>query len=573
MVNTSIKTASAQLTVSEFGGIDSNGRVDSGTAKMRNFRILADGSLEKRCGYRSEYSLNGPIRGVWEGTMDRTSYLFIVGGSTVYRKGPNDSLPVAVYYLSTDMAPVSFLYYRDQLYLFDGASLVIYRPALRTFIVAEGYTPLYGSYWHPTAMGEVNEPLNLIQNRIRIHYLNTVASTVFRLPFSVKRIDRLLINGVTVSNFSFTEGSSSFTIPTEQTVHREVEVAVTLDSAYDQRPTVLKSCHAALYSDPYRETAFLFGSIPYLAHCSGKVTDGMVAESARFYINSDPLYFPEGKSFAVGSTQHPITEIRQYNDQMLIFNNRSIWTVRYPSSVSDEPEISLLHTGLGCSSTRGTTACNDGIATVHMAGISLFRSPPNQPNNLIITSISEPVLQDMDWDFFKTLQLYVNRRENQLMAFNPKDPQHRVWIYDLTHERWFCYDSIPANRFFELEHQLSFSTDNGMIGCFDEGQEYDGTQRITAYYQSHYLESLIPDGFKRALRVSLCADTGSAPLTLDLETESAKKSFVLNGLGGKAPDLFCRRAAMGRFRFLRYRIHSDSVERCRIHFITVAAGN
>ena len=573
MAHTDIKASSGQLTVSGFGGLDCTARFHTGAAKMRNFRILSDGSLEKRCGYRSVYALKGPVRGVWEGTMGGDSYLFAVGSSTVYRQAPEDGTLVAIYHLSTDTDPVTFLFYRDQLYLFDGASVLIYRPALRTFTVAEGYTPLYGKGWHPTSMGDVNEPLNMIQNRIRIHYLNTSASTVFRLPFTAKRIDRLLINGNTVSNFGFSAGSASFTIPTEQTVHREVEVAVTLDDAFDRRSATLRNSYATLYTDPYRESVMIFGGVPYLAHHTRKVTDSMVAADARFYINSDPLYFPEGCTFAVGSAQQPITEIRQYNSQALIFNDRSIWAVRYPSPESDEPEISLLHTGTGCSSCRGTAACNDQIVTVHIGGITLMRSPPNQPNTILTTQISEPILRDMEWDFFKRAKLYNDRSSNQLLVFDPSDAEHRIWVYDMTHERWFCYDSIPANRFFELNGVTAFSTNDGRVCIFDETQEYDEGDYIAAYYQSHYLEPLATDDFNRTLQVALCADTSCAPLTLELETENTKKSFTLHGIGSNAPELFRFRASMGRFRFLRYRIISDAVERCRVHFITFSANN
>ena len=53
-----------------FGGIRSIARIsDSCASEMTNFRILPDGSLEKRCGYGTVIQSTGAIRGYWEGNL------------------------------------------------------------------------------------------------------------------------------------------------------------------------------------------------------------------------------------------------------------------------------------------------------------------------------------------------------------------------------------------------------------------------------------------------------------------------------------------------------------------------
>ena len=61
------RRATVNKRVTEFGGIRSIARIsDSGSSDMKNFRILPDGSLEKRCGFETVILGTKPIRGYWE---------------------------------------------------------------------------------------------------------------------------------------------------------------------------------------------------------------------------------------------------------------------------------------------------------------------------------------------------------------------------------------------------------------------------------------------------------------------------------------------------------------------------
>ncbi|MBE6634103.1 MAG: hypothetical protein E7620_07170 [Ruminococcaceae bacterium] len=573
--------AAEQLRISRFGGLKQASVVaDRGASMMRNFRILEDGSLEKRCGYRVLHNLNAPIRGVWEGTLNGETLTFAVGGNTVYRKRADQSSMTAVYQLTTNSGRVTFFMYRNRLYLLDGVSALIYRPALGSFSVAEGYTPLYGRNWHPTSMGKVNEPVNLLQNRVRIHYLNTAGSTVFQLPFTAKQIDRLYLDDKAVTSYSFTPDTSTFTISSVDSAVRSVEVSFVRSDAFDQRDQVLSNSTAALYTDPIRETVLIYGSSPYTVYCSRRVTDEMLAESARIYTGSDPLYLPEDNTFAVGSPTHPITCVCQFHKQALIMNQQSVWALRYsepteadPDPSDNDPRIYLLSSGIGCSAREGALVCGNRLATVQLGEIYLMNSPVNDPSFCTFQQITQD-LQDSPGEVFtKSSLLYYRERADQLWWFDPAAPNGVIRIYDKKNEVWFTYDGIPANNFFELDGELCFSTDSGGIYLFDETEEYDNGKRITAVYQSHYLEPSHPELLKRCMRVCLGATVGAGELTLELDTDRGSFPLILPGACDSTPDLFDRRVSVGKFRFLRYRIISQSVERCRIHFLSFSANH
>lgn len=581
MATLNSRKAAEHLTVSRFCGLKQASAVsDQGASMMRNFRILEDGSLEKRCGYRVLHNLTAPIRGVWEGTLNGETLFFAVGGNTVYRKSADETLPRSIYRLTTNSGRVTFFVFRNRLYLLDGVSALIYLPAMESFSVSEGYTPLYGKNWHPTSMGKVNEPVNLLQNRVRIHYLNTASSTVFQLPFTAKQIDRVYLDGKAVTAYGFTPETSTFSIESTQATARSVEVAFVRSDAFDQRNTVLSGCTAALYTDPLHETVLVYGSSPYTVYCSRRVTDDMLSECARFYTATDPFYLPQDNTFAVGSPTQPITCVCQYHKQALVFNRQSVWAIHYPApsdedpdASNDDPDIYLLSSGIGCSSRGGVLPCGNNLATVHLGEIYLMSNQVNDPSFCTFQQITQD-LQDTSQDSFSANSLlYYRERSDQLWWFDPTRPNGVIRIYDKRNAIWFTYDGIPANDFFELNGELCFSTDSGSIYLFDETEEYDNGNRITAIYQSHYLEPRRPELPKRSLQVCLGASVGAGELALELDTDRGHYPLSLGGTCDLTPDLFNRRVTLGKFRFLRYRIVSQSVERCRIHFLSILANN
>ena len=57
-------------------------------AKLENFRVLSDYSLEKRCGTKLLHTFAGKIRGGCSANIGGTESIFVVAGSTLYRISP-----------------------------------------------------------------------------------------------------------------------------------------------------------------------------------------------------------------------------------------------------------------------------------------------------------------------------------------------------------------------------------------------------------------------------------------------------------------------------------------------------
>lgn len=558
-----------------FGGIrDHSGLTMDGAYDMRNFRILSDGTLEKRCGFFKRYGVSGSVRGIWQGAVSGRSYLFVVADSQVYRKGPSDDSLQAIYVLPTSSGTVNFICYRENLYLLDGKTILIFRSSTDNFTVAEGYTPLYGRNWHPTQLGEIHEPLNLIQNKIRIHYLNTVASSVFYLPFTTNEIHSLRIDGEATTLYSFTPGTSTFTIPTTLAKVSSVEVTCVPDPVFSQRNQVLRTAGAAVYRTPHRETLMCFGGANgYSVYRSVPVTDEMMDGCMMTVATADPLYIPQDSVFAVGSTAHPVRALCQRGEQMMVFNDEGVWAIQYPDENSDDAEIIPIPSGSGCTSQNGAVPCGESIVTVSADGIMQLGFAANSFDRCTQEVISDPIRNRLDHDFLSRAVLFLDTSRNELWVRDPRDEEGTVWIYALERKLWVRFDGIHANRFFSYRGLVGFSTDDGEICFFDEAMDTDGGEVFSADYQSHYLglsNLVIP---KRTMEFSLAAYTDGGSLTAFLKTERTQKSFVLTADKSDTPTFFRRRLSQGRFRFLQFRLTAVGAARCRIYSFALAANN
>ncbi len=561
------------LRLHRFGGIKSRERLSAdGASDMRNFRLLEDGSLQKRGGTLTRHTLPSVLRGSWEGEIEGEHCFFAVAGDTVYRQGSGENELLPIYYLPTSEGDVSFAFYLDRLYLMDGASMTCYLTHTGTFHTSEGYTPLYGENWHPTEMGEVKEPLNLAQNRIRIHYFNATGTTVFRLPFTAKSLDRVRVNGNYIYNYSFTPYSSTFQLP-EGVAGSSVDIGVTLDEIFDRRPAFLRARIACVYKDPYHETLLTFGGSPgYTVYRSARVSGASMAASTAFYGNTDEIYIPQNGSFAVGSVQAPITALVQCGEQALVFNRRAIWAIRHTDRNTDEMQLYLLRSGIGCSAPRGAIPCGEEVAVIREDGLFLLNFPASDPDDCRIVPISEDVQGSFTDRLKRSAKLCYRPNENELWVTDPADQSGSIWVYHTQRKHWVRYDGLPVSSFFTLGGQTALAMQNGELRIYDDDLTDDSGVTVSAFYRSHFLLFDEPEGFKRSLRVCLCTDLSENVITLRLESEKESRSFRFDHTNVRAaPAFFDRRAALGRFRTLRFELTAAGWDMCRCHYLSLCA--
>ena len=562
--------ASEKITVTEFGGIRRTSALTGGYASdMRNFRISSDGSLEKRTGTRALYNLGQPIRGLWQGSISNEDFLIVIAGTAVYIKWPGQNTLSLRKYLGSSSGNVSFFILHKNLYLLDGDNLYRFSPTSRTFFLAYGYSPLYGDNWNPTRMGEVNEPINTLSKKIRIRYNNSVGATVFNLPFAPERIERVMVDGAIVTPNPYVEGSTSFSIP-QQYAHGTLTVCLTLSGAQIHRERATSFTESLLFADADRSTVLLYGGTEgqMLAY-SAPVSEESYLENNYFQgANEEPIYFPLENMFSPADPAHPIHAVFRDRNRAIALNDRFAWALEF----SGDRLVSYpLEGGVGCSSPGGWTLCGDRPVTIHTGGIFRLRFPSGESDVCIPESLSQEIIELLPSSIFQNGILAWFPGRGELWMRDPTETDEGlVWVYKQEKKEWYCFDNLYITKFFEMEGTIGFGTADGNILLPDETSYADNGEPVTAVYRSQYLAFALPENYKRALRTTVCADTGGQQLTMLTQTDSRSYSCLVTGNAGE-PQFFEYGTNIGRFRFARFVLRISGSSAARIYRLSMLA--
>ena len=242
------KNLFAKLYAGEFGGIDRRACLGEANVAedIKNFRILPDGSLEKRCGYSRVLSLPDSIRAVWSGNVDVEVSLFLLAGDTVYLADPNAGEPYAVLTVSTMAGSACFFQVEGRLYLIDGQD--VYSVSRGGGALVEGYVPLYGRDWLHTG-GLVYEPVNQLSEYIRITYLlsESSASSV-TTGIAAQSVISLTIDGVPKTS-GYSLNGKTLNLGTTCPLGSVIEVCLKIGGGYGERGELSACSGAAVWRE------------------------------------------------------------------------------------------------------------------------------------------------------------------------------------------------------------------------------------------------------------------------------------------------------------------------------------
>lgn len=555
--------AVAKAVLSAFPGLGSGHSPNASCAQeVRNFRILADGSLEKRAGWRVKHALPDTVRAFWKGTLDGEEITLAVCGEVVYRILEGGStLPSGL--LVSNSGRVRIFRFSDRLYLQDGNGLYVWRASSSSFEAVEPYAPLYGYNWHPTAYGEVLEEINLLSPRLRVHYFNSTATEVFRLPFSASRIDAIRMDGIKPDSYSLSSDGVTFTVAGASTA-TAIEVAFTRKYPSSLLPVAESAKESFVDRTVGKETLYLFGaSQGYRLFVSSPVSESMQNSCASFYPNTDPLYFREEDLLNLGSTDSPITAMCRQYDRVLAFHKGGAWSLLWDKEEEKLDALPLLG-GIGCMNADSLAVLENDLLVFGAGGLFRLHSPASRPDDFSVTRLSAEIEEHLKPSRMQDVLLQVLPAEGEIRIRDTADTEGLLWVRSTDEARWYCYDNIHASLLLSADHIPAFAKGSS-ICIFDDTLSTDDGSPIRAIYRSGYLDLSSPETVKRALRATLCACTQGDSVDLLLETEQVSSAFLLQGRQSLSPEVFDLRVPTGRFRFLRFHLSTSGLQRSRFY--------
>lgn len=539
-----------------------------GAANMRNFRILSDGSLQKRGGRTTLIAFSDELRGFWEGSLEGVRKCFGVAGARIFELFPEEGKKTLIGYTLGTEKEVGFFLYDGRLYLQDGQEITLYQSSTNTFENITPYIPQLGVNWHPTQGGDLLEAPNLLANRMRVGYYNSTGTDTFILPFYATTVDTVRVNNVE-ADFNFTENSNKVVLTEAAATGATVEIAfcATVDSALQEQ---LHQCNRSfLFRNETQEMLLLYGaSQGYRVFCSTPVTSEMLAYSRVFDTNSTALYITAQTALLLGDSDHPVTSMCRNHDRVLAMTDDMGYTVLFDDS-GKAACYPVLH-GIGATSYRGLLRLENRLLCIDGSGVSRLSSTVGHPDDFTVERYPIECSSVFGTDFFRGASGYFDRTHGELWLWQPSDSAGRVLVYRPDTEQSYAFDCMTAVWFADTSYGVILFGERNMQRMDDSLHQDDGSA-ITAYYQSGYLTFSHPEERKRALSLSVdVLFSYDSSLFVSLETERNSATELFSG-NGNTPLHFDRRIPLGRFRFLRFRLTHYTNSGCRIPSLALYA--
>lgn len=448
-----------------FKGLDVSSPIGSGRlSRLRNFRLLSDGSVIKRSGFRYLASLDGEPRGKISYSDGGEDVILAAVGNQLVRvslgSGDIDSAEV----FSGSEGRVEFFELRGRLYIAEDGTFYRYTGGVSAE-PCQPYVPYYGKGWPVNSLftGEVNEPLSLLTPKVRISYKSDIEQ-VTRLPvgLNLKSVDAVFRNGVRVKDATFFIPSSDKTrVGCESFVgcsNAVIDVFVTVDVKCGG----VSGCDRVAVFDSFEDSrVFMYGGEEGgRFYVSPTISEENLILQTQVYGIADPVYFHEGGVFRFGGMDS-ISGMCRVFDRMVIFSNhRSLVT----SSLCDEVGASrhgvvvdVLSETTGCVSPNAFRMIGGATpVTVSRGGIYKWSMDSELEEEAVLTKISDRVSAYLGEDFLKNALVCYNHEGNELWFGSSTSETGEVLIYNCENGAWWLYDGIFADSFLETGMGIAF---------------------------------------------------------------------------------------------------------------------
>lgn len=546
-------------------------------AKLENFRVLSDYSLEKRCGTKLLHTFAGKIRGGCSANIGGTESIFVVAGSTLYRISPalisDASAENAVTSLGTIAGTFDASHgeYVD-LYMFAGSLFILGGGELSKYdgtsvSKVAGYVPLIRRRGSNTRPGALYERRNLLTKQVRVT-LNTVnTSSVFWLGKGIESVDKVLIDGVTITGWTWSATTYNTSLTFDRTFanndEEPLEVWYTLKD--DCRSRVTSCRHSAVYGGDTDSRVFLYGgnerSVIFPSEPSGAI-EGQVISGE---------YFPEGADITVADGNPAVSgAVRQFDRLAIFTEDGAFYTYPHDDGLVNEiPRFSFpilpLNSDVGATKAGGAVLLENEPYALDPTGLYKFKSTSVRDERLAVR-VEAPDHVGLTSDFIANCILFTDKLRGELWCCHGG----KIVIYNARLDCWYRFTGIDADGVFSAGADCFFK--GTKLYAFDDNLRTDLGTAYSALCESMPLDFGDPFERKTLCEVGISVSReGGAKTGLSVTSDTGGKvSFdftvpeetAANGETPKtlSPRIFTAHARLGRFRHIKVSVTSPAVD-------------
>lgn len=573
------KNAIGTLEMKGFEGIDRSSPIAAKKCEdMVNLRILSDGSIVKRDGFREIYDFSGPIRGILSIPTNEGFMAYVAVENYVYRYSSDTDVATRMLgTLSTKTGEASIFFFRGIVYIVDGVN--IYEIKDGAVEISEGYVPLLGKDWGNNFPGEIYEPLNILSSRARISYVVDDPPTTF-LPtlYEVSKVDAIYLNGEPLTSTQYTINSNFNTIDIKGlTPGDRIKAYVTFVRPESERQNLLSNTKGEVFGGINNSRLFLWGGKDKnRIYGSSLATDEGLADARAWYKDVGALYFPADNSFCVGDGKSEVTALSRHYDRLLIFTSDDVWMADSEIAFTNEIPILRINTDVGCSTVGGVAKCKNDPISIGRGRIFRWTSNTDTLEDCNAYSISEPIEELLDEEFFESVRVYTDKHCGEVLFSYKQGNKRGVWVYGVENGQWYRYEGISADMFFDAGDSVGF-VNGSKLSVFKKGSERDVSIRsvssyIRAFCVFYPTDFGRPERLKKIGEIFGVAELNGGVLKLTFANDSGITNEV-EFVGGDSDFLesFYKRYRTERFLRTKLKITFDSWFNQRIYSLTVTA--
>jgi len=557
-----------------FGGIDHNLAHSDGqhAENIINFRILKNGALQKRQGFRPFAEIAGTVRAISCNIVNGRFTTFILADNTVYTLDSDTGEVTRIGTVSTSEGKACFFIFREELFITDSNGL--YRRTEDGFTQVTGYVPLLGKNWPNNYTGDIYEPRNILNNHARISYTVSDRPSVFLCAGApIRSVEAVYLNGFKVdpNNYSVDDGFNTVDVKGLEAGDK-VDVYLTYKNGYDDLyDRLCSSTDSAILGGIGNSKIFLCGNDSGTVFHSTPVSSEAVAVSRKHYPLSDELYFPVDSEADVGNGINATQAIIRYHDKILIFTEGDVWMVSPTSDDSNGSEATGINAGIGCPSKHGAALCENDPVSIGHHSIWLWSGAAGSEKNCKAKNISAQIDSELEENKLKGCGIFYDKTKNELWLYSKTEPL--TWVYNLSVNAWYKFTGFRADEMFEINGKVAFLCDN-VIYIFDDSltHDIDADENIHSI-EALYLSSIIDFGdteYKNLASITLRGDLFGDTLTLEFITDNGNRiGCYLNDSKNSEHSIISKRMSSGRFKYGRLSLSSVGDSRQLIHGLTL----
>lgn len=501
---------------------------DESISLIENFRITDDKSLKKRCGFKLSCEAPSTISQAFRCAADGKEFFYLITESVILKYTPSDNAFTKI----ADMPDCSSAYFFEHLgsnYLCTDAGM---------YLITNGglaepdlYIPLYGKDWPSSYPAEINEPVNLLCNKVIISYKFGESAYGFLSKGDLKlaSIDVIYRNGeVFPSEKYYYDDVYDIICLREHSDYDEFVAILTVtpdEKMLQQREELLKTKMSSVFYELNNHDLLLWGNpssnnIFY----SRSASPDTLKLSARFDTTQGSLYLPVDSFFSVDKKINRIKSIIRHYDRVLIMTDSSTWMTNLQELGSKDFHLKSINASLGCSTLNGAVRINNSVISLGTDSAYCWTSQTDELNECNAYKISQPIESLLPKSFFCNCLIALNQKDSEIWFHHSSSRE--TWIYNAKHSAWYKYTGFAATRFLESESSMIFAN-GSKIYYFDQSLLEDPNDSIIGRLKSGELE-FNTHKYKKLTHIAFRGDfsSGNLLLTLLIDNEKTLQYYV-----------------------------------------------